>query len=72
MRLFLILLGIALVALGVWITLGHATYDQTDTLIQIGTARLTATHARVIPVWVGIAGIVAGVLAALIGGFRKR
>ncbi|TAL75371.1 MAG: hypothetical protein EPN56_05130 [Rhodanobacter sp.] len=70
MRLTLILLGLVLVALGVWVALGDANYTQTETLVQFGSAKLTAAHTKVVPVWIGIAGIAAGVLAALVG-WRK-
>ena len=71
MRGALILVGIALLAAGIWITAGKGSYSTTDTLAQVGSAKITATHDRTIPPWVGIAGIVIGGVLAL-GGFISR
>jgi len=72
MRAGLIIVGIILLAAGLWVVFGHAAYQQTDTLVQIGSAKLTATHDKAIPTWAGVAGIVVGVLLALGGIFKKR
>lgn len=72
MRTPLILFGLVLVALGVWVALGEASYTQTETLVQFGPAKLTAAHAKVVPAWIGFVGIAVGVLAALIGWRSKR
>ncbi len=71
MRAVLIILGIVLIGAGVWIILGNGSYKQTDTLLQVGSAKVTATHNKALPPWAGIAGIVVGGLLA-IGGFVKR
>lgn len=71
MRAGLIIIGIIMLAAGIWVVAGHASYQDTETLIQIGSAKVTATHDKVIPQWVGIAGIVIGALLAL-GGFMKK
>jgi hypothetical protein len=71
MRAALIVIGIALLAAGTWIAIGHGSYRKTDTLVQLGPAKLEATHDKAIPQWVGIAGIVAGAVLA-IGGFARR
>ncbi|MHA6206084.1 hypothetical protein ACXU4B_16785 [Dyella soli] len=71
MRAVLIIIGIILVAAGIWIILGNGSYQQTDTLLQVGTAKITATHDKAIPAWVGIAGIVVGGVLA-IGGFLRK
>ena len=72
MRAILIVLGLALLAGGLWVLIGHGSYSQTDTLVQIGSAKLTATHDKTIPSWLGIGGIVAGLLLAAGGLFSKR
>lgn len=72
MRAALIILGIVLVAAGIWIVLGNGSYQQTDTLVQIGSAKVTATHDKAIPQWAGIAGIVVGAVLALGGFLNKR
>jgi hypothetical protein len=71
MRVVLILIGLALVAGGIWVLSGHASYQQTDTLVQIGSAKITAAHDKAVPAWVGIAGVAVGALLA-IGGLLKR
>jgi hypothetical protein len=51
---------------------GHGSYSQTDTLVQLGSAKLTATHDKAIPQWAGIGGIVLGALLVLGGLMSKR
>ena len=71
MRTVLIVLGLILVAAGIWVLAGQAFYQQTDTLVQLGSAKITATHDKAVPTWMGIAGIVVGALLA-IGGFVRK
>ena len=71
MRAVLIGLGLILVAAGIWVLAGQAFYQQTDTLVQLGSAKITATHDKAVPTWMGIAGIVVGALLA-IGGFVRK
>jgi hypothetical protein len=71
MRTGLIIVGILLVAAGIWVVAGHASYQDTDTLLQVGSAKITATHDKGVPQWIGIAGIVVGALLA-IGGFMQK
>jgi hypothetical protein len=71
MRTGLIIVGIILVAVGIWIVAGHASSQDTDTLLQVGSAKVTATHDKGVPQWIGIAGIVIGALLA-IGGFMQK
>ena len=66
MRAGLIVIGIILLAAGIWVVAGNASYRDTSTVAQIGSAKLTA------PQWVGIAGIVIGGLLAVGGIARKR
>ncbi len=72
MRAGLIIIGIILLAAGIWIVAGHAFYQDTDTLVQIGSAKITATHDKGVPQWIGIVGIVVGALLAIGGFTRKR
>ncbi len=72
MRTGLIIVGIILVAVGIWIVAGHASYQDTDTLLQVGSAKVTATHDKGVPQWLGIAGIVIGALLAIGGFLQKR
>lgn len=72
MRAILIMVGLVLLVGGLWVVFGHGSYSQTDTVFQLGSAKLTATHDKAIPSWVGIGGIVVGALLALGGLFSKR
>jgi len=72
MRVILIVIGIVLLVGGLWAVFGHGSYTQTDTLVQLGSAKLTATHDKAIPQWVGIAGIVIGGIVAVAGIAQKR
>ncbi len=71
MRAGLIIVGIILLVAGIWIVAGHAFYQDTDTLLQVGSAKITATQDKSIPRWIGVSGIVAGALLA-IGGFTRK
>ena len=72
MRAGLVIAGIILIVAGIWVTLGNGSYRQTDTLAQLGPAKITATHEKALPQWLGIAGIVVGGLLAIGGFTRKR
>lgn len=72
MRTILLILGVVLLIGGVWVVFGHGSYSQTDTVFQVGSAKLTATHDKSIPTWLGISGIIVGALLALGGLFSKR
>ncbi|QEE26002.1 MAG: hypothetical protein EPN68_17680 [Rhodanobacter sp.] len=72
MRVGLIIVGIILLVAGLWVVLGHGSYEQTDTLVKVGSAKLTATHDKLVPQWVGIAGIVVGAVLAIAGFVRKN
>jgi len=72
MRPLLIVIGLVLLVGGLWVVFGHGGYQQTDTLVQFGSAKLTATHEKAFPQWLGIAGIVVGALLLLGGVFSRR
>ncbi|KRE96572.1 hypothetical protein ASG87_16405 [Frateuria sp. Soil773] len=71
MRAGLIIAGIILLIAGIWVTLGNGSYKKTDTVAQLGPAKIEATHEKAVPQWLGIAGIVLGGLLA-VGGFVKK
>ena len=71
MRIGLIIAGIILLIAGIWVTVGNASYQKTDTVAQLGPAKIEATHDRAVPQWVGIAGIVVGGLL-LVGGIANK
>lgn len=69
MRMGLIVIGIILLVGGIWIVLGNASYESSDAVLEIGSATLKAKSEKMIPQWVGIAGIVVGALLAVAGFF---
>ena len=71
MRAGLIIIGIILLVAGIWVVSGHASYQDTDTLLQVGSAKITATHDKGVPQWIGIAGIAVGGLLTLVGFLKK-
>lgn len=71
MRLGLIIAGIILLLAGIWATFGNGTYKDTDTVAQLGPAKIEATHHEAVPKWLGIGGIVVGGVL-LIGGIATR
>jgi hypothetical protein len=72
MRAGLIVVGVILIGLGLWVTLGNGSYQKTDTVASIGPAKIEATHDKAVPQWVGIAGIVIGGIVAVAGISRKN
>lgn len=72
MRAALIVIGIILLGAGIWVLFGHGSYQTTDTLLQVGSAKVTATHDKALPQWAGIAGIVIGLLLAVTGFLKKN
>jgi hypothetical protein len=72
MRAGLIIVGIILLIAGVWVTVGNGSYKQTDTVAQLGSAKIEATHEKAVPQWLGIAGIVIGGLLVIGGIVRKN
>ena len=71
MRAGLLIAGIILLIAGIWVTVGNGSYQQTDTLAQLGPAKIEATHTKSIPPWLGVAGIVLGGLL-VIGGIASK
>jgi hypothetical protein len=72
MRAGLIIVGIILLIAGIWVTVGNGSYKQTDTVAQLGPAKIEATHEKAVPQWLGIAGIVIGGLLVIGGMVRKN
>jgi hypothetical protein len=71
MRAGLIIAGIIFLIASIWVTVGHGSYSQTDTVAQLGPAKIEATHTKAVPQWLGIAGIVIGGLL-LVGGLASK
>ncbi|MEO5810615.1 MAG: hypothetical protein ABIU96_06620 [Rhodanobacter sp.] len=71
MRAGLLIAGVILLLAGLWVTIGNGSYKQTDTVAQLGPAKIEATHTKAVPQWLGIGGIVIGGLL-LVGGFASN
>lgn len=71
MRAGLLIAGVILLLAGLWATLGNGSYKQTDTVAQLGPAKIEATHTKAVPQWLGIGGIVIGGLL-LVGGIASK
>lgn len=72
MRIGLIIVGIVLLGLGLWVALGNAHYNHTDTKAQFGAVKIEATTQKAVPAPVGYAGIVIGGALILAGAMKKR
>lgn len=71
MRAGLLIAGVILLLAGLWVTIGNGSYKQTDTVAQLGPAKIETTHTKAVPQWLGIGGIVVGGLL-LVGGFASK
>lgn len=71
MRAGLFIAGIILLVAGIWVIAGNGSYKQTETLAQLGSAKIEATHTKAVPPWIGIAGIVVGGLL-IVGGIASK
>lgn len=71
MRIGAIVLGIILLALGIWVALGDAHYNDSSTQAQLGPIKVEATTQKQVPVALGYAGIVIGGIL-IIGGALKK
>lgn len=68
------LVGIALIVLGVLgLAYGGFSYTQDTQTAKIGPLELTVKERKTVnvPLWAGIASIVAGVMVLVVGGSRK-
>ena len=64
MRYAAILIGIVLIALGVWIALGKLSYPSHETPFKFGDVEVKTTVDKPVPAPIGYAGIVGGILLA--------
>lgn len=72
MRAGLIIVGIVLLALGVWVALGNLHYNDTATKAQFGPIKVEATTQKPVPAPLGYAGIVVGGVLILAGALKKK
>jgi hypothetical protein len=72
MRIASILVGIVLLALGVWIALGNLTYPSTKTPFKLGQIEVKATVDKPVPAPIGYAGIVLGGVLIVVGTLKRK
>ncbi|MBS0382137.1 MAG: hypothetical protein JSR56_06870 [Proteobacteria bacterium] len=72
MRIAAILIGIVLLALGVWIALGRLTYSSTETPFKFGNVEVKTTVEKPVPAPIGYAGIVIGGVLLAAGALKKK
>ena len=72
MRAGLLIAGIILLIAGIWVTVGNGSYKETETVAQLGPAKIEAIHTKSVPQWIGIAGTVLGGLLVVGGIASKR
>lgn len=71
MRAGLIIVGIVLLALGLWVALGNLHYNDTSTKAQLGPVKIEATSQKPVPAPIGYAGIVIGGILIVTGVMKK-
>jgi hypothetical protein len=72
MRIAAILAGIVLLALGVWVALGKAHYNDSSTKAEFGPVKIEATSQKPVPAPIGYAGIVIGGVLIVAGVLKKK
>ena len=65
------LLGVGLVVFGVFVVFQGLTYKSRSDVVKIGDVQISAEERRAIPTWIGVVGMVGGLLL-LTGGGRRR
>lgn len=71
MRYAAILVGIVLIALGVWIAMGKLTYSSTETPFKFGQIEVKTKVEKPVPAPLGYAGIVIGGVMLAAGALKK-
>jgi drug/metabolite transporter (DMT)-like permease len=67
----LTLVGILLLALGVFILSRGMSYKSKDEVLKVGDLKASVTEKHAVPTWVGGLAIVAGVVL-IAGGMKRR
>lgn len=65
------IIGILLIVFGAFVVFKGLTYKTRSDVVKIGDVQISAQERRLIPPWVGVAGLVGGVLL-LAGSGRRR
>ena len=71
MRTALVVIGILLVALGVYVAAGQASYRSRDDVLKIGGVGVAVNESHQVPAWAGAIGIVLGGVL-IVAGTRQR
>jgi hypothetical protein len=64
------LVGVLLVVFGAFVVFRGLTYKSQSDVVKIGDLEISAEQRRTIPTWIGVVGMVGGVL--LIAGVGRR
>ena len=67
----LTLVGLLLVAAGLFVTVRGATYRGDRSVFKVGEIEATIQEERAVPPWAGVVGVVAGVLLILADRRRR-
>jgi uncharacterized membrane protein len=65
-----VIVGIILIALGIYVAAGQASYKSSRDVVKIGGLEASVQESRVVPPWAGAIAIVAGGLL-IFAGMRK-
>jgi len=61
----LTLAGLALIAVGLFVAVRGASYRSDRSVFKVGEMEASIQEERAVPPWVGVVGVVAGVLLIL-------
>ena len=66
-----VIVGIILVAIGIYVAAGQASYKTDRNVLKLGTLEASVKEGHIVPPWTGaVAIVVGGVL--IFTGFRRR
>ena len=68
----LVIAGIVLAGLGAYVLVKGLSYTSQSNVLKVGDVQVTAEERRMMPPWVGGAGIVGGLLMIGAGVRRRR
>ena len=67
-----VIAGILLIAAGIYIAAGQASYQSNKEVLKIGGLEASVKETHVVPAWAGVIGIVAGGGLVFVGLRRPR